>query len=208
VSQALRLVLFDATQRARKPVGLGLSWQLGSTLYRGLGRVDATYGARSWASAFGWLESYEPSRPIAELQYWGHGKWGRLFLDRECLDRSALSLTHALRPRLDALRARLQPEALIWLRTCETLGAEAGHDFASALADFSGATVAGHTFVIGFFQSGLHSLLPGAKPHWSNSEGLAEGSAKNPIRARLSGPNEPHTITCLTGKIPKESQSA
>jgi hypothetical protein len=205
VSQALRLVLFDATQRARKPAGLGLSWQLGSALYRGLGRVDAAHGARSLADAFDWLARYEPSRAIAEVQYWGHGKWGRVFIDRECLDRSALSPTHTLRPRLDALRQRLAPGALIWFRTCETLGAQSGQDFASALADFSGATVAGHTFVIGFFQSGLHSLAPGATPHWSNGEGLAEGSAENPIKARPSGPHQPNTITCFTGKIPPES---
>jgi len=204
VSQGLRLVLFDATQRTRKPRALGLSWQLGGALYRGLGRVDAAFGARSFAHAFDWLESYEPDHPIEELQYWGHGKWGRIFIDRECLDRGALSPGHALRPRLDALRARLTPSALIWFRTCETLGAQPGHDFASALGDFSGATVAGHTFVIGFFQSGLQALAPGAAPHWSLREGLAEGTPENPTRAHDSGPRRPHTITCLTGEIPVE----
>jgi hypothetical protein len=205
VSQALRLVLFDATQRTRKPRALGLSWQLGSSLYRGLGRIDAAYGARSFADAFHWLASYESARPIAELQYWGHGKWGRLFIDRECLDRGALSANHALRPGLDALRERLAPGALLWFRTCETLGAQPGHDFASALGDFSGATVAGHTFVIGFFQSGLHALAPGATPHWSNTEGLARGTAEKPMLAHASGPQHPSTITCLSGEIPAEA---
>ena len=206
VSQALRLVLFDATQRGRKPRALGLSWQLGATLYRGLGRIDAAYGARSFADAFHWLANYEPERAIAELQYWGHGKWGRLFIDRECLDRSALNPNHALRPHLDALRERLAPNALLWFRTCETLGAQPGHDFASALSDFSGATIAGHTFVIGFFQSGLHALAPGATPHWSKTEGLARGTPEDPMQAHSSGPQRPNTITCLTGEIPAESR--
>lgn len=208
MSQALRLVLFDATQRGRKPAGLGLSWQLGTTLYRGLGRVDASFGAQSFAQALDWLANYEPKRQIGELQYWGHGKWGRLFIDRECLDRSALAPTHALRPRLEALRERLTPDALLWFRTCETLGAQPGHDFASALADFSGATVAGHTFVIGFFQSGLHALAPGKAPHWSASEGLARGTPTRPQEALSSGPSRPNTITCLTGEIPAECSYA
>lgn len=206
MSEALRLVIYDATQRFRKPAGLGLSWTLGAPLYRALGRVDKSFGARSFASALDFLARYEESRPIGEIQYWGHGKWGRVFIDRECLDRSALGPAHALRPRLDAVRARLAPGALIWFRTCETLGARPGQDFAAALADYSGATVAGHTFVIGFFQSGLHALAPGAAPHWSATEGLSRGTAENPVLARNSSPDEPNTITCLTGQLPAEAR--
>jgi hypothetical protein len=111
-----------------------------------------------------------------------------------------------LRPKLDAVRERLTQDALIWFRTCETLGAQPGQDFAAALADYSGARVAGHTFVIGYFQSGLHELSPGVAPHWLASEGLARGTAENPLLARLSGPHEPHTITCFTGQIPAEAR--
>jgi hypothetical protein len=197
-------MVYDVTQRARKPAGLGLAWQAGSYLYRGLGRLDAAFGARNFESGLDWLSNYEPGTPISEVQFWGHGKWGRIFIDREALDRSALRDGHPLRPRLDALRERLDRDALIWFRTCETLGARAGQDFASALSDFSGATVAGHTFVIGFFQSGLQVLRPGNAPHWSSSEGLAQGTPERPERALPSGPSEPNTITCLAGSIPAE----
>lgn len=143
-------------------------------------------------------------RPIGEIQFWGHGRWGRVLIERESFDRSALAASHRLRPKLDALRERLAPDALIWFRTCETLGARAGHDFARALADFTGARVAGHTFVIGYFQSGLHALSPGNAPSWEPTEGLALGTAENPERALGSGPLRPNTITCFTGELPAD----
>jgi hypothetical protein len=198
----LRLVVYDATQRARPPKLLGYSWQYGTHLYRALGRVDAAHGARGFASALEWLKKCQPSRPIQELQFWGHGKWGQIFIDRESLDRSVLSPAHRHHAAFQAVRERLAPDALLWFRTCETFGAERGHDFASALADATGARVAGHTFVIGFFQSGLHCLRPGAQPRWSATEGLARGSAEQPEMALPSTPTAPNTITCLDGEIP------
>src|SRR5882672_8493809 len=167
----LRLVIYDATQRQRRPRTLGLSWQYGTQLYRALGRVDAAFGAQSFAEAFEWLARHEASRQIQELQFWGHGKWGRIFVDREALDRRWLSPGHEHHAAFQALRERLTPDALLWFRTCETLGARAGQDFATALGDATGARVAGHTYVIGFLQSGLHCLRPGVTPAWSATEG-------------------------------------
>jgi hypothetical protein len=171
-------------------------------LYRGMRYVDAAYGARTVADGLEWAIRAAKHRPIAELQYWGHGKWGRILVDREPLDRSALGRAHPLRSKLDALRERLSPNALVWFRTCETLGARAGQDFAAALGDFTGASIAGHTYVIGYFQSGLHRLSPGTTPTWSKDEGLAEGSADEPRSALRSGPLEPNTITCFTHSVP------
>ena len=51
MQKALRLLVYDATQLDRKPAGLGLAWYAGSYLYRGLGRLDAAFGARSFESA-------------------------------------------------------------------------------------------------------------------------------------------------------------
>jgi Domain of unknown function (DUF4347) len=202
MADGLRLVVYDATQRQRRPKALGLSWQYGAQLYRALGRVDAAHGARSFADAFAWLARHEAARPIQEVQFWGHGKWGRIFIDREVLDRSVLAPGHSQQRAFAAVRERLVPDALLWFRTCETLGAHAGQDFAAALADATGARVAGHTFVIGFFQSGLHCLRPGVTPAWSALEGLAKGSAEQPESALPSTPDSPNTITCLTGRIP------
>jgi hypothetical protein len=202
MTDALRLIVYDVTQKRRRPAALGYSWQCGTYLYRGLGRIDGACAAHSFAHALAWLGHYQASRPICELQFWGHGKWGRCFIDRESLDRTVLREGHPHHAAFRRFRERLTPDALLWFRTCETLGAEPGQDFAAALGDATGARVAGHTFVIGFFQSGLHLLRPGQRPHWSASEGLSRGTPSQPESALGSSPSAPNTITCLDGVIP------
>lgn len=189
--------MFDRTcTQGRR--GLSPAWAAGVRLYRALGRIDDALGVASWDEAFRWLAARR--EPIRELQYWGHGKWGCALVDDDALD------VHALARRaqdLAALRERLAPDAMVWFRTCETLGAQPGHDFAMRLADTLGARVAGHTYIIGFHQSGLHGIAPGMRPDWSANEGLAEGSPAEPKRARWSRPWAPRTITALHGAIPQ-----
>jgi hypothetical protein len=192
----VRVVVFDRTC-----IGSGgnLSpiWAAGSALYRAVRRFDAVHGVASWREAFERLATHDR---IDELQYWGHGKWGRVLVGDDALDADALR--DARRTQLEALRARLAPDALIWFRTCETFGARRGIDFAERLADFLGARVAGHTYVIAFHQSGLHVLAPGARADWPAEEGLAEGTADAPRRARWSRPWAPRTITAVTASVP------
>ena len=203
----LRLMVYDRTCVGKRvPVGLTTAWGAGSLLYRGLGRIDATFGATSWDEALGWLATFGAPEPIAEIQYWGHGHWGRVLIDRDVLDACVLVPGHRLEKRVAAVRERLVPDgqALVWLRTCEAFGATAGLDFATRLADGLGAQVAGHTHIIGFLQSGLQGLRPGHLPRWSADEGIAEGTSADPKQAHESGILRPHTITCLAGDFPDE----
>lgn len=188
----MRALVYDRTQGYLSQI-----WSKGSVLYRGLGRLDAVRGATSWDEALRWLGSL--NEPITEIQFWGHGKWGRALVDRTVLDVGAL---HAKRPQLEAVCERLSDDALIWFRTCETFGARAGQDFAERFADFFGVRVAGHTHIIGFQQSGLHGLRPGEPAHWSADEGLRAGSAEVPLRAHRSALWRPRTITALRGSFP------
>lgn len=200
---ALRLLAYDRTCVGR-PVGLTTAWSNGATLYRALGRIDHAFGVTSWTEALAWLARVAPGEPIEEIQYWGHGRWGRVLVDRDPLDARALADGHPLRASLEAVRERLVPDrALLWLRTCEAFGADAGLDFAARLADFFGARVAGHTHVIGAVQSGLHGLRPGSTPAWSPHEGLAEGTPRDPVRAYGSSMLRPRTIHFLTGEVPE-----
>ncbi|MEO8554280.1 MAG: DUF4347 domain-containing protein [Kofleriaceae bacterium] len=191
----MKYLVFDKTDGA-----LSFTWARGAQLYRSLGRIDGAIGVASWREAFAWLVA-QPG-PIDELQYWGHGKWGCVMADDDALDTRALAPAHAKHRELEAVRAQLAPDALIWFRTCETFGATSGLDFAARFADWTGVRVAGHTHIIGFHQSGLHGVAPGVTPDWRADEGLARGSAEAPERARKSAPWRPHTITCLAGQVP------
>jgi hypothetical protein len=65
-----------------------------------------------------------------------------------------------------------------------------------------GCSAAGHTFVIGLLQSGLHRLEPGKAPHWPAAEGILEGTPADPQRSSWSGLTRPNTITCLQDRVP------
>lgn len=203
----LRLMVYDRTCTGPgwRP-GLSHAWASGSVLYKALGRLDATRGVASWDEALRWLAEYRPDRPIGEVQYWGHGKWGLARADRQPLDIDALSSGHPLHAPLKAVAERMLPgdQGLWWFRTCETFGARPGQRFARALADFLGCRTAGHTYIISHWQSGLHSLRPGEEPSWPDDEGLREGTPEHPEKAYWSRLWEPHTISFLHGEVPAD----
>ncbi|HLL22587.1 MAG TPA: DUF4347 domain-containing protein [Kofleriaceae bacterium] len=192
----MRLLVYDRTC-VRKRGRLSGLWKAGARLYQRLGRIDAAHGVATWDEAFAWLATHER---IDELQYWGHGEWGRVLVEKDTLDAASIAGRHAR--GVAALRERLSPGGLVWFRSCETFGADAGHDFAQRLAETLAARVAGHTYVIAYHQSGLHGLAPGARPDWSPAEGLLEGTPAAPKRARWSKPWSPHTVTALTAAVP------
>ena len=83
----LRLVIYDRTCVSGYPwPGLSRYWGAGARLYRGLGRVDGGRAVQSWADALDWLVECEPGRAIAEVQFWGHGKWGEARIGAEVLN--------------------------------------------------------------------------------------------------------------------------
>ncbi len=194
----MRLLVFDRTCTVGRRGSLSPVWAAGAKLYRELGRIDAALGVASWDEAFAWLTTQR--EPIREIQYWGHGTWGAARVDEDRFDIDAIG--HRARD-LAALRERLAPDALVWFRTCETLGARAGHEFSMRLADTLGARVAGHTYIIGFHQSGLHGVAPGMRADWSVDEGLREGTPDAPTKARSSRPWIARTITALDGAVPQ-----
>lgn len=208
----LRLMVYDRTCTVhpletrlgawRAPFGLTHSWQIGGNLYAGLGRLDRFAGAATWAEALEWLGTVGGDAPVLEVQFWGHGNRGLAKIGAEPLDARALAPGHRLRPALERVRDRMLPDGRWWFRTCDTFGARRGVDFAQRFTEFMGCSAAGHTHVIGPWQSGLHQLAPGAEPHWSLWEGVADGTPEHPGRSVWSAPWLPNTITCLHGAVP------
>lgn len=204
MSRPLRLMIYDDTcRRSRLGVGLTHSWIAGALLYRQIGKFDATRGVRSWEEALQWLSDVEKDRSIGEIQFWGHGKWGRALIDGAPLTTAALAESHPWNRPLRDVAERMVPDALWWFRTCETFGAEAGHDFARRWTDFFECRAAGHTYIIGPWQSGLHALNPGEVPRWSVYEGLDEGAPDAPRKALWSIPGAPNTISFLRATLPR-----
>lgn len=201
----LRLMVYDrsCTRHGVFPLGLSHAWGAGGPLYASLGRLHAWRGVDTWSDALRWLATVRPEEPIGEVQFWGHGRWGRALVRGESLDATALQASHPLHGSLAAVRARLTERSRWWFRTCETLGAAPGHDFARRWTGFMGCPVAGHTYIIGMLQSGLHELVPGAEPHWSPWEGLREGTPEAPTRAFWSRWGAPNTISFLHSEVPE-----
>jgi Domain of unknown function (DUF4347) len=225
MAASLRLVAFDATdtpraarERAKKrrasgepsregaavlEPGLSPVWRAGTWLHRIARAADASLAATSWDEAIAWAAGVarDRGRPIASLQIWGHGSWGAMRLGASALDGAALLRGHALAPRIDELRAHLEgPEAIVWLRCCSAFGHD-GRRFAEDAADRLGCRVAGHTFVIGVFQSGTHSLRPGEKARWDDREGIRFDRGR-PAGALMSAPGAPNTVSCLALGLP------
>lgn len=195
-------MVYDRTCTTRP--WLTQSWVIGASLARARGELDAAFGASSWDQALSWLANYGEGMPISEIQYWGHGKWGEAFIDEDSLGIDCLQPEHAWHEPLARIRERMDIQSRWWFRTCETFGAERGKKFASAWTDFFKCDAAGHTFIIGPWQSGLHNLRPGRTPTWSSEEGLAKGTPEEPSRAQWSQPWKVRTINCLRMRIPQD----
>ncbi len=197
--QPLRLMFYDKTCTGRGPLpGLTHAWRGGGLLYAGLQRFDAWHGVSSWSEALDWLLSHGAG--IEEIQYWGHGEWGGLWIDNELIDIEVLNPQHRLYKKLSQLRACMHsPQSLWWFRCCDVFGTEKGHDFARRWTRFFNCRAAGHTYTIGFLQSGLHVLEPGAEPHWPHNEGVLPWMS----HAKESSLLAPNTIACLRGALPR-----
>lgn len=185
--------------------GLTHAWVAGGLFYGALDRIDACFGAGSWSEALDWLLHVHPEREIAEIQFWGHGQWGGLWIEEELLQVNALQAGHALHPQLSALKPRMVTDgsALWWFRSCDTFGTPFGHEFARQWTRFFGCRAAGHTYTINFLQSGLYLLEAGAEPTWSETEGVVPGLS----HAQTSHLRAPNTITCLHGQIPRSEDA-
>ena len=205
----LRLMIYDRTcPRPWILPGLSQIWGAGRHLYRALGRLDASRGAASWAEALDWLGSVQPGAASRRSSSGATAAGGWPASASEALDARALQPRHPHHDRLARVRDRLLPdgEALWWFRTCETFGTETGQAFARAWTRFHGCRAAGHTYVIGAWQSGLHSLRPGETPAWSPGEGVQRGPRPAASPPAPAPPTQSPSSTAASRKASSRSR--
>lgn len=175
--------------------GMERSWFANGSLYRSLRTLDAAEGFSTWEEALVWLSTYGSGSRLAEVQFWGHGGPGHAWMNGKVL--TSQSFFGHYGPILRRIVHRLLPSSTVWFRTSGTFAGEAGHKFSQVWAKSLDCRVAGHTFDLGFFQSGLHIVTPNDVPQWPMTEGIAEGTAAKPITLRKSMPWCVNTLTCL-----------
>jgi hypothetical protein len=177
------------------PLGLTHSWIVGGKLYKLFGSIDEAKGFKSWEDALAWLTLVGSDRKISEVQIWGHGSPGRSWMleDGALDENSPTSTKYGVVMKM--LKERLAPDAHIWFRNCSVFAGVKGHFFARAWADFFQCRVSAHTHIIGFWQAGLHTAVPGIEPHWD----LKEGEGGRAV-SRFGSPNR---ITCLNNEVPR-----
>lgn len=183
-------------------LGLTHSWWAGGRLFRRVRRLDHMHGFDTWGKALAWLATVESDKPIREIQFWGHGSPGKVWIKAKPMTKHAFEDPAFFGPLMQ-IRDRLTDDALIWFRTCATFCATRGREFATEWASQMNCRVAAHTYNIHAFQSGLHSLGPGETPRWPDTEGIAEGTPDRPLALRWSVPWASNTIFALRSTLPR-----
>lgn len=175
----MRVVIYDATDTKPGPE-LSDAWRTGADLYRAIGRFDRCLAATSWYEALSWLRGLGT---VDEVQYWGHGSPGRVWLGGRALAPTDLE--------------GCDVRGLFWLRTCASFCGPVGHQLAEIMASTLGCKVAGHTYNIGLWQAGLHTLMPTERAYWSLKDGIGRDG-----KVKWSYPWSPRNVTCLHSSFP------
>lgn len=176
----MKVCIYDAAEKS----ATGWSWAVGAKLF--LWSFDRVVGVRSIQESIKALS--DCTKPITELQLWGHGAPGAPYIAGRAVDQFVM----------EAWAVYLAEVRLVWFRSRSVFFGGKGELFAMAWAkQFRGFSciVAGHTHVVGPWQSGLYTLQHGQAPSWPKYDG-------DPA-ALKSGRKQPRTIACTRMSVPK-----
>jgi hypothetical protein len=179
----VKVIIYDAS------VGgfLGASWASWAKVQAARGWK--VLGVKSWDDAIGKLTQrllFEDGS-VDEIQLWGHGSPGIPLIGGEQITTNVVVV----------LRRVLTAGSLVWFRMCSVFFGEKGRQFAEQTSRILGCRVAGHTHIIGPFQSGLYSVSPGKGTDWDLRYDAT------PWRKVVSGWWEPRTILCTRMSVPE-----
>jgi len=196
-----RLMIYDATTLKDgldwKEDSLAYSWLAGGRLYRIVNFLEKSKGVTSWSEGLDYLIEEGKKKKISQVQFWGHGLWGRAYIGGDKLSTSRLKNDKELAEKFKELSALMTEDAFWWFRTCQTYATESGHEFAKSFTNLIDRKTAAHTHTIGLWQSGGRTLMPGEEPSWSTKQGVENGEAE------LSSRTAVNSIPCLQGRLPK-----
>lgn len=140
------------------------------------------FGVASWHDGIDRiLDAVRPGTRLMELQIWGDGS------------PSMPAINGKAPPEMfwKELANLVTPESIVWFRMCSVFYGEKGLRFAHNTALQLGCRVAGHSRIIGPWQSGLFRVTPGGTPSWADPERF-----ENWMDAK-SGPFQQRTIACF-----------
>ena len=197
----LDIMIYDSSDWAGKE--LRFSWITGGKFYKLFHSVEHNAGFDNWIDAIDWILSVEPDRKINSIQYWGHGSQGKVWMNGSNINVRSFVDSSELNKKLILLKKRLTPESVIWFRCCNVFAGNEGKYFSIISSQFFECKIAAHTFIVGPWQSGLHTISPGSRPTWPINEGL-EIQDDGTIKKLWSTPWAPNTVFCLSNKIPED----
>lgn len=192
----LDIMFYDSSDWAGEQ--LRFSWITGGKFYEKFRSIEHHAGFSSWKEALKWIISIEPDKKINSIQFWGHGSPGRVWINGDFLSTRSILASSEHRELLLQLKERLTFDSVVWFRSCNVFTGQEGRLFAISFSSFLDCKIASHTYIVGPWQSGLHTIEPGCLPNWSLEEGIGKDGKK-----LWSMPWSPNTIFCLNGKIPK-----
>lgn len=197
----LDIMIYDSSDWAGKQ--LRFSWITGGKFYKWFRGVEHHAGFSDWLEAIDWILSVEPNRKINSIQYWGHGSQGKVWMNGSAMSVRSFVEASEINKKLNLLKQRLTPESVIWFRCCNVFAGNEGKIFSITSSNFFNCKIAAHTYIVGPWQSGLHTLKPFQRPSWPINEGL-EVQPDGKIKKLWSTPWAPNTVFCLSNKIPED----
>jgi len=182
---------------------LSYAWRIGARLFRMSNAVDASMGVSSWHDAFKYIGDMAKKYEIEEIQFWGHGSPGRVWIHNSWLNVHNYE-TYKLINDLRGILGKNKPRW--WFRTCSTFAGMKGKKFARTFSKLFDCEVVGHTCIIGtwFSHSYGYGLRPGEDPHWEMGDDL--GWSRDDYKSRMvmknSAPGLTNTVSCFASKVP------
>lgn len=177
------LLIYDASELSF----VGLTWRIGARLFA-FDQVLAVYGAED---CYAKIEALSSSGVrFDDIQVWGHGLPGFVFLNSEPLAWEFWDhLAHLVR----------DSSSTVWLRVCAFAATRRGQANCEHASKALGCGLVAHTHIIGTWacHSGLYGILPNQAAYWPT---CAESPGEPPPR---STPFEARTVSAFRMTLPE-----